>query len=290
MNYRKIRSLGRRESPGVKKLILTTIISLGVGFAAASWLETAFVAPGSQSDDQAGPVASSFDDTAPVEERIHALERAVVEEREARQALEDEVLFLTEEIDRLNAGDADSQAQVTSARQDIRDALRSRRFGSSGFTSSQDQIDRLVAAGFPPGQAESIVQREAELQMERLQARYEAMRENEVARFFGPGISEDSGLRAELGEADYERYLQANGRSTAVNVGNVLPNSPAQQAGLQPGDQIVRYDGERVFSMMDMTGQIMRGQSEGDVVVDVIRDGIPMQLVIRRGPLGVMGN
>ena len=56
MNYRKIRSLGRRESPGVKKLILTTIISLGVGFAAASWLETAFVAPGSQSDDQAGPV------------------------------------------------------------------------------------------------------------------------------------------------------------------------------------------------------------------------------------------
>jgi S1-C subfamily serine protease len=134
------------------------------------------------------------------------------------------------------------------------------------------------------------VDRESELQMERLQARYEAMRGSDEQGLFVRGYSSDSELRTELGEADYERYLTANGRSTSVGIGNVIPNSPAQQGGLRPGDQIVRYDGERVFSMMDMAGHIMQNEAEGNVVVDIERDGMPMQLVIPRGPLGVMGN
>ncbi len=160
-----------------------------------------------------------------------------------------------------------------------------RRFGAS---STQGQLERLIAAGIAPEQAAWIVQRESELQMERLQARYEAMRGDENRRFFG--ATTDNGLRVELGDADYERYLAASGRPTSVGIGNVIPNSPAQEAGLQPGDQIVRYDGERVFSMMDMAGHIMQNEAEGNVVVDIERDGMPMQLIIPRGPLGVMGN
>ena len=160
-----------------------------------------------------------------------------------------------------------------------------RRFGSS---STQGQLERLIEAGISPEQAEWIVRRESELQMEMLQARYEVMQADNTRRF--SGSSTDSDLRAALGEADYERYLTANGRSTSVGIGNVIPNSPAQQGGLRSGDQIVRYDGERVFSMMDMAGHIMQNEAEGNVLVDIERDGMPMQLVIPRGPLGVMGN
>ena len=271
----------------MKKIIFAIGISLIVGFAAASWMETALLSSVSPEAEQSEASVSSFDTAAPVEERIHALEQAVIAEQQARQLLEDELLVLREEIEQRNENAAETEEQQISAREEMRQSFRARRFG---FSSSQGQVGRLVEAGFPVSQAEWIVQREAELQMEMLQERFAAMRGSEGPGFFGSALPPESGLRAELGEADYERYLTANGRSTSVDVGSVIPNSPAQAAGLQPGDRIVRYDGERVFSMMDVAGRIMRGEAEGNVIVDIERDGAPMQLVIPRGPLGVSGN
>ena len=271
----------------MRKIMIAIGISLVVGFAAASWMETASVSPVAEGPMSSEAVVSSLDTAAPVEERIRSLEQALIQEQQARQFLEDEILILREEIERQDADSVENEERNVATMQERREAFMTRRFG---FSSTQGQLDRLIEAGFPPDQAEWIVQREAELQMERLQARYDAMRGSEEQGFFGRGFSDDSTLRAELGETDYERYLTANGRSTSVGIGNVIPNSPAQEAGLQAGDQIVRYDGERVFSMMDVAGHIMQNEAEGNVVVDIERDGTPMQLVIPRGPLGVMGN
>jgi C-terminal processing protease CtpA/Prc len=269
----------------MKKIIVAIGISLAVGFAAAAWMEPTFWSPISPKIEQSTPDVSSFDAAAPAEERIRALEQAVIQEQQARQVLEDEMLMLREEIEERRADPVEAEEQSVAAREARREAFMSRRF-SNGPT--QGQLDRLVEAGFAPDQAAWIVQREAEVQMEMLQARYEAMRAQDNPRFFGSTI--DTELRAELGEVAYERYLAANGRPTAIRIGNVIPNSPAQAAGLQPGDQIVRYDGERVFSMMDVAGHIMQNEAEGNVVVDIERGGVAMQLVIPRGPLGVMGN
>jgi C-terminal processing protease CtpA/Prc len=269
----------------MKKIIFAIGISLVVGFAAASWMETARLTTDSSEIEQSVAKVSSFDAAAPVEERIRVLEQAVIMEQQARQFLEDEILILREELEQRGADPDENEEQIAAAMQQRREAIMSRRFG---FNSSQGQLDRLIEAGITPDRAAWIVQRESEIQMEALQARYEAMRGQESQRFFGSAF--DSELQAELGEADYERYLAANGRPTTIGIGNVIPNSPAQEAGLQAGDQIVRYDGERVFSMMDMAGRIMQNEAEGNVVVDIERNGIPMQLVIRRGPLGVSGN
>ena len=274
-----------RDYADMKKIIFAVVISLAVGFAAASWMETTIVSSEAPLSGQSNIAA--FDAAAPVEERIRALEQAVIQEQQARQWLEEEILVLRDEIEQRNAEAVAVEEQGVEARNERRESFRSRRFGGG---STQGQLDRLVQAGFPPDQAQWIVDREAEMQMERLQARYEAMQSSGDQGFFGRGSSQDSTLRAELGDADYERYLNANGRSTSVNIGNVLANSPAQQAGIQPGDEIVRYDGERVFSMMDVAGRIMQTEAEGNVVVDIVRDGLPMQLVLPRGPLGVMGN
>ena len=65
-----------------------------------------------------------------------------------------------------------------------------------------------------------------------------------------------------------------------------MASSPAERAGLQPGDQIVGYDGDRVFSTSDLMQRTMSPGS-GDVVVDVVRDGVQMQVVLPRGPIGV---
>ena len=269
----------------MKKIIFAIAISLVVGFAAASWMETSLISTNPGQAESSESAMPSFDAAAPVEERIRVLEQAVIQEQQARQFLEDEILILREEIEQQGAGPVDVDERDMEAIQTRREAFMARRFGSS---STQGQLERLIEAGISPEQAEWIVRRESELQMEMLQARYEAMQSDNTRRFFGSAT--DSDLRAALGEADYERYLTANGRSTSVGIGNVIPNSPAQQGGLRPGDQIVRYDGERVFSMMDMAGHIMENEAEGNVVVDIERDGMPMQLVIPRGPLGVMGN
>ncbi len=271
--------------PDMKKIIFAIGISLVVGFAAASWMETALISSGSEQSESSDSAISSFDMAAPVEERIRALEQAVIQEQQARQFLEEEILILREEIEQRDESAAATEEQQISAREEMREAFRARRFG---FSSTQGQLDRLIEAGFAPDRAAWIVQRESEIQMEMLQARYEAMRGQESQRFFGSAF--DTALRTELGEAGYERYLTANGRPTTIGIGNVIANSPAQEAGLQPGDQIVRYDGERVFSMMDMAGRIMQNEAEGNVVVDIERNGIPMQLVVPRGPLGVSGN
>ena len=248
-------------------------------------METSLVSSGAPVVGQSEIAA--FDSLAPVEERIRALEQAVIQEQQARQWLEEEIFVLRDEIEQRDAEADAVEEQNVEARTERRQSFMSRRFGGD---STQVQLDRLIEAGFPPDQAQWIVDREAEIQMERLQTRYESMQSSGEQGFFGRGFSQDSELRTELGEADYERYLDANGRSTSVGIGNVLPNSPAQAAGIQAGDEIVRYDGERVFSMMDVAGRIMQTEAEGNVVVDIVRDGLPMQLVLPRGPLGVMGN
>lgn len=81
-------------------------------------------------------------------------------------------------------------------------------------------------------------------------------------------------------------YLRANGRPTSVGISDVMASSPGERAGLLSGDEIVGYDGDRVFSSFELMQLTMAG-GEGNVVIDVVRDGSPMQIVVPRGPIGV---
>ena len=125
--------------------------------------------------------------------------------------------------------------------------------------------------------------------MQALQARFEAERSGEDVDWMENRTLTSDTLRSELGDADYERYLEANNRSTSISVSSVIESSPAQSAGLMPGDEIIRYDGERVFSMTDLTRRTMVGEPGQTVLVDVMRNGNLMQIVMPRGPVGITG-
>ena len=146
-------------------------------------------------------------------------------------------------------------------------------------------VERLTAAGFAPDRAEWIERRQEELRMEALQEQYDARREGRPPN----AAFEDSSLRAELGDADYERYLSAMGRPTSVGVGDVLASSPAERAGLLPGDEIVAYNGQRVFDTGELNALTLEGTAGESVVIDVRRDGQNVQLVMPRGPIGIFG-
>lgn len=153
------------------------------------------------------------------------------------------------------------------------------------------RIGALIEAGFTRVRAEQIDRLLEENRVAAMQARYEAARRGESPPQGNAEIEElfdeDSMLRSELGDADYERYLAAMGRPTEVLVIDVLTSSAAEQAGMVEGDRIVAYDGQRVFDIRELLELPIQGEPGAPVMVDILRDGQPMQLVLPRGPLGI---
>ncbi len=268
----------------MKKVSIAVGISLVAGFAAAA-IALRATDSGSTTQQSVDP-ASQFDETAATDERIRALENAVSEERQARQLLEDELFFLFTEIDRLEdiVGNRDNSGETQDI-EEVRSSVELRRFRDN--RSAIGQRDSLIAAGFAPNRADWILQRESELRYESMQARFEARNSGTPQDFFDAALNSESMLRAEIGDAEYEMYLEANDRPTAVSISNVMASSPGERAGLQFGDQIVSYDGQRVFSTWELVQRTMGGGDEGTVVIDLLRDGAPMQIVLPRGPIGV---
>ena len=268
----------------MKKVYAVAAVSLAAGIVAA-----AIVLSATEPEPLrvANDIASTyFDQSAATDERIRALEVAVDEERQVRQLLEDELLVLIAEVERLSEA-SEASEDVQSVR--LIDESRAAEFfrQSRGDRSDAGRANALVEAGFTLARAEWIVQRESELLVDSLQARFDAQRTGDMQAMFAAGNLAESTLREELGDAQYVQYLEANNRPTAVDVGRVLPSSAGHRAGLQSGDQIVSYDGQRVFSYSDLNNQTFSGEPGQSVVVDILRDGMPMQIVMPRGPIGV---
>lgn len=269
----------------MNKVLVAIAVSLLAGFAVGAYMISApRPEPVAASDVKAG---GFFDQTAATEERIRALEAAVAEERNARQLLEEELQALYAEIEELGNQQQGSPELLVAAGQDARAVSQLRAERAMFDRSTAGRTARLVAAGFSQDRADWIVRRESELQMAAMQAQFEARRSGEPINRFDPALDPNRALRAEIGDVEYEQYLEANGRSTAVTVGSVIESSPGQRAGLQAGDEILSYDGQRVFNTWELNQQTIQGEPGQNVVVDIRRDGMPMQVVLPRGPIGV---
>jgi hypothetical protein len=269
------------------KTLLLVLAGLGAGLALAFWLQPS--APPFAAVEAAGSAPPGerlrADGAGASDVRLAVLEDAFAAEVEQRVALETRVEELAAELEALGerpvrGGESATAGPDPAAVREVRARAR----GDAGARREEAErrfLERLVAVGFTPDRAEWITRRTEELRMAALQAQYEAQR--------GGRPAEPQTLRAELGDADYERYLQAEGRSTTVPVRDVLASSPAERAGLKPGDEIMAYNGRRIFDMRELNELTLEGTPGESVVIDVRRDGQNLQLVMPRGPLGVTG-
>lgn len=144
--------------------------------------------------------------------------------------------------------------------------------------------ERIRAAGLTPERMQAINRRAEELRVAAMQAQYEAQRNGQRVQ---GGNNIEQALRKELGDAEYERYLKASGRATDVRVMEVWATSTAERAGLKAGDEIVSYNGTRVFDARDLNTLTTQGSAGGNVTVEVKRDGQTIQVSVPRGPLGL---
>ncbi|MEO8314966.1 MAG: PDZ domain-containing protein [Pseudomonadota bacterium] len=143
--------------------------------------------------------------------------------------------------------------------------------------------ERIRAAGLTPERLTAINRRIDELRVAAQQAQFEAQRTGQRV----DGTNVEATLRKELGDAEYERYLKATGRPTEVRVMEVLATSNAERSGLKAGDEIMSYNGKRVFDSRDLNTLTSQAAVGGSVTVEVKRNGQTMQVSVPAGPLGV---
>ena len=230
-----------------------------------------------------------------LDERLKDLEQAVADEREARIALEDTLAMLFEELDRLEGTDERAAARLQAAAENERQARaverRGQRNEADWVRSYQERrVATLIEGGFSDEEARRALQLESEASFQAMQRAWEAQRNGEAIDVMDAMSNPQSILRAEMGDDVYARYLEAQGQPTAIRITQVLGGSPGNNAGLQAGDELVSYNGERVFNVMELRNGTMQGQPGEDVVIEIERDGVRMQLTLPRGPIGITGS
>ncbi|MGD9967651.1 MAG: trypsin-like peptidase domain-containing protein [Hyphomonadaceae bacterium] len=68
-----------------------------------------------------------------------------------------------------------------------------------------------------------------------------------------------------------------DGASGAV-VTRITPNGPAAQAGLRPGDVVLRFNGQDIADSRALTRMVGEAQVGSTVAIDIVRDGRRMQI------------
>lgn len=83
----------------------------------------------------------------------------------------------------------------------------------------------------------------------------------------------------ELSDEQKEAYRIKNG----IIVDFVNPNSPAEKAGLKPNDIITEYQNEKIESVSDLYGMVLKTPIGNEVTLKVTRSGKPLSIKVVLG-------
>ncbi|MGH8193632.1 MAG: PDZ domain-containing protein [Woeseiaceae bacterium] len=266
----------------MRKIIVSLSSGLLTGFALSYlYLPVDFV--DEVADGSAGGAVASGE-LVRYEPPADDIYRTLREEREINQLLRAEIDRLQSEVERMAAAH-----ESNAATSDDGDWLQSAWADLAPSDEPADRRQLLIDAGFAPARAEWILTRESELQMAAIEARYRDPAASGQLHYMDSRLASRKALHDDMGDYGYEQYLAATGQSTTILITEVLADSPAQDAGFRVGDEIVYYDGMRVFNVIELADKARDGAPGGAVTVNIKRDGAPMQLVLPRGPLGISG-
>ncbi len=167
--------------------------------------------------------------------------------------------------------------------------------GNRSRRDGDDSEERLVEAGFSLSEAQQIAERMDSIAMERLNLRYEVARDGGIDRQeYRESIAKLPSTREVLqttyGDDAYDRYLYASGRPNRLVVRDVYQGSAAEDIGLLPGDMVLSWDNQRVYSSRDLRSIATNGSSGESVLLTIQRNGSQFELYMPRGPLGITTN
>ena len=242
-------------------------------------------------DETVQPVAVEFTQTHPSspitqsDDVINSLlDRLEKGERE-REQLFTQIKTLNSQLAALGAGEKIPESQSI-------DSASVAQPEPSSDLNSEDLMGEFLNVGFDQDRAAELISRSAEIDMERLYLRDQASRENWLdSERYSEALrkleNRSETLRDELGDDEYDRYLYASGGSNRIRIDSIIEGSPAQLAGLRPGDTIRSYNGAAVFSIGEVQVATKGGQYGELIPVEIVRNGETSLSYIPRGPLGV---
>jgi hypothetical protein len=228
---------------------------------------------------------------AEYEDRLLSIGRALERERKERARLAAEIAELRQELGRLNERATVEVAVAAAEAEQEGDDPDVEQESAQGRRRGLD-VDALVAVGFSPDTVRSYKERIDQIELERLYLRDLAAREGwldtprfrEESRDLTRAVREN---RAEFGEEFYDWMLYTSGHPNRVRVDEVMDGSAAADAGLVPGDVILRYGQQRIFSPAELREATADGTAGEATAVAVLRDGQETQIYVPRGPLGI---
>ncbi|MBX2848325.1 MAG: PDZ domain-containing protein [Acidiferrobacterales bacterium] len=265
-----------------KSLFISVVISsLVASIVSAAWFVGSKTEKLSEESDQ--QLVSKIDKlSATVKQQqrlIEELERSIVSQTAQPQPV----------LNALEAVNAQQPAIEEEQASEEQNRVAERLARANNPTDFRSQ--RLIDSGFSNDEAAWILQNESDVQLASLYEQYRARRAQLA-------LEQENGTRAKtrfeqlrerLGDDTYERYLEANGYPTSIGVGSVLEGSPGANAGLRAGDRILSYNGNRVFNIRELNGLTVQGDEGRSVLLEIERDGNPIQITLPRGPIGITG-
>jgi hypothetical protein len=237
--------------------------------------------PGGGGGTAATPSPSLEADLASARLEVATLRQALSEERGEREALEAELERLRQELDELAWRD---EAAGPAAGPGEGGAEAAAHPGRPWFDA-----EALARHGVPPAEQDALREAFDASELALLQLEDEARRGGwyDEPRYRQRLRDLRLELRAELGDERFDLLLFATGRHNRVVVTDLLSDSPAERAGVRPGDEILSYAERRIFRGMELKAATTEGEAGERVELVVLRDGSRERLWVPRGPLGI---
>jgi serine protease Do len=86
-----------------------------------------------------------------------------------------------------------------------------------------------------------------------------------------------------VGENDVWLGVRADASSKECKLGEITPNSPAEEAGLKAGDVIIKFDGKDIKTYEDMTTALYKRRAGDKIEIVVKREEKEITLKVTLG-------
>ena len=221
---------------------------------------------------------------------LTALRELVQKEVQAREELQSQLNEVTARLESLEHNKVSEAAnpQPTGDSTIIRTTNNRQGISRPGWINAQALLD----AGLDEFQANKIRQVYEDVEMQRLYLRDRAIREGWIGdeRYRQEREQLDArleSLRDDLSEKEYDAYLFATGRPNRVIIQSTLSTSPARDAGIKTGDNVIRYNNIRIYTWADLRNATTQCTTDSVVEVELERNGQRHRVFVPCGPLGV---
>lgn len=276
-----------------------------IAVTASILLTSAAVALHWQSRPQAGSGETSplgrllpLEKNQSLEQKLQKLEESLSETHQIQERLFELVEELRSRLE-MDMGAQNTAPNRTVAVSAVRNADPQAEYRDRYQRHRDLQYQRLVDAGLAPERAEHILSVQERLQHDQMKLAYEYHHTKDKASDQARALQQQmevyhnplAVLEQQLTEQEFDLYQRTFGFRQEMRITRILENTPAQSAGLQPGDKILSYNGHRVYHFGELQSQVMQVEPGKTVAIEIQREGSSgkQTIYVPSGPLGIQG-